>query len=74
MSEEKHITPKKAVDALKTVVGYCKQVQMCQNCVFRGNNHGETWGCIITDKYLPFTDIEQAEFNLESKKKNHGYL
>lgn len=62
------ISNKKVVEAAKTIVGYCKQQDGCQNCIFRsfGCNH---WNCAIGA-----FEIRDVLSNIEAKKRNHGYL
>ena len=62
------ISNKKAVDAAKVVVDYCREQKSCQNCIFR--IYGcENWHCAIGA-----FDLRDVLRNIDSKKKNHGYL
>lgn len=62
------ISNKKAVEAAKTIVDYCKQQDGRQNCIFRsfGCDH---WNCTIGA-----FEIRDVLSNIEAKKRNHGYL
>lgn len=62
------ISNKKAVEAAQIIVDYCKQQRGCQNCIFRqfGCDH---WNC-----HIEAFDLQAVLSNIESKKKNHGWL
>ena len=62
------ISSKKAVEAAKVIVEYCRGQGGCQNCIFRlyGADH---WECNI-EAY----ELRNVLWNIEAKKKNHGYL
>lgn len=62
------ISNKKVVEAATVVANYCKEQQSCQNCIFR--LHGcENWHCAIGA-----FEIQDVLSNIESKKKNCGYI
>jgi hypothetical protein len=62
------ISTKKALEAAKVIADYCKEQSSCQNCIFR--LHGcSNWNCSIG----AFT-IQDVLSNIESKKKNRGYI
>ena len=62
------IRGKKAVEAAKTLIDFCKEQKGCQNCIFRkyGSDH---WDCTIAA-----FDLREVLWNIEAKKKNHGYI
>lgn len=62
------ITSKKATEAAKVLVEFCKEQAGCQNCIFRqfGADH---WNCQI-EAY----DLRETLANINWKKKNYGYL
>lgn len=62
------ISNKKAVEAAQTIVDFCKQQKLCQNCIFRifGADH---WKC-----HIEAFDLRDVLTNINAKKKNHGYL
>lgn len=62
------ISNKKAVEAAKTLIDFCKEQRGCQNCIFRkfGADH---WECNIET-----FDLRDVLWNIEAKKKNHGYI
>lgn len=62
------ISHKKALEAAKVIVDYCKEQRSCQNCIFHlsGCDH---WNCHIEAFYL-----RDVLSNLEAKKKNHGWI
>ena len=62
------ISDKKTVEAATVVAEYCKEQKSCQNCIFR--LYGcEQWHCAIG----AFT-IQDVLSNIETKKKNHGFI
>ena len=62
------ISIKKAVGAAKTLIEFCEEQRGCQNCIFRkfGADH---WQCNIEA-----FDLREVLWNIEAKKKNHGYI
>lgn len=62
------ISNKRALECAKTIVDYCEEQSGCQNCIFRlyGADH---WNCNIEA-----FDLRDVLWNIEAKKKNHGYL
>ena len=62
------ISNNKALEAAKVIVYFCKQQDSCQNCIFREFG-SDSWNCHI-DSF----DIQYVIWNIEAKKKNHGYL
>lgn len=62
------ISNKKVVEAAKILVDFCEEQRGCQNCIFRkfGADH---WECNI-EAY----DLREALWNIEAKKKNHGWI
>ena len=62
------ISNKKAIEAAKTIIDFCKEQKGCQNCIFR--KHGaDHWECNIEA-----FDLREVFWNIEVKKKNHGYI
>ena len=62
------ISNRKALECAKTIVDYCKEQAGCQNCIFRLYGVGH-WRCNIEA-----FNLSDALWNIEAKKKNHGYL
>ena len=62
------ISNKKAVDAAKVLVEFCKEQVGCQNCIFRKFG-ADSWNCQI-EAY----DLRDTIDNINAKKINHGYL
>lgn len=62
------ISNKKAVDAAKVLVEFCKEQVGCQNCIFR-QFWADGWNCQI-EAY----DLRDTIDNINAKKINHGYL
>ena len=62
------ISDKKALEAAKVIVDYCKEQSGCQNCIFRkfGSDH---WKC-----HMYAFDLQDVLSNIKAKKKNYGYL
>ena len=62
------ISNEKALEAAKVIVDYCKEQSGCQNCIFHlfGCDH---WKC-----HIEAFDLQDVLWNIEAKKKNHGYL
>lgn len=62
------ISNKKALAAAKTIIDFCNEQKGCQNCIFR--KHGaDHWNCNIEAFYL-----REVLWNIEAKKKNHGWI
>lgn len=62
------ISNNKALEAAKVIAEYCKEQSSCQNCIFR--QHGcDSWKC-----HIQAFDLQDVLYNIEAKKKNHGYL
>lgn len=62
------ISNKKALEAAKVIVDYCKEQRGCQNCIFR--LHGcDHWKC-----HIEAFDLQDVLSNIEAKKKNHGFI
>ena len=62
------ISIKKAIEAAKTIIDFCNEQKGCQNCMFR--KHGaDHWECNI----VAF-DLREVLWNIEAKKRNHGYI
>ena len=62
------ISNKKAVDAAKVLVEFCKEHPGCQNCIFRRFG-ADRWNCQI-EVY----GLRETLDNIGIKKNNHGYL
>ena len=62
------ISKKKAVEAAKMLVEYCRVQRSCQNCIFR-KFRADHWGCNIEG-----IDLNEVMDNYEAKKRNHGYI
>ena len=62
------MTNKKALEAAKVIVEYCKSQRGCQNCIFRlyGADH---WKC-----YIEAFDLQDVLNNIEAKKRKGGYI
>ena len=62
------ISNKRALEAAKVIVDFCNEQKGCQNCIFRlyGSEH---WKC-----HIEAFDLRDVLWNIEAKKKNHGYL
>jgi hypothetical protein len=62
------MTDKKGLEAVKTLVEFCKSQRGCQNCIFR--KHGaESWRC-----HIDAFDLQDVLSNIEAKKKNSGWI
>lgn len=58
----------RAVNAMETLIEFCKQRKGCQNCIFR--KHGaDQWKC-----HIDSWDLQEIHANIEAKRKNGGYL
>lgn len=62
------ISNKKVLECAKTIVEFCKQQNGCQNCIFRRYG-ADSWGCNIEA-----FDLQEVLWNIEAKKKNHGFI
>lgn len=62
------ISNNKAVEAAKVIVEYCREQECCQNCIFRQNGC-DSWKCDIQA-----FDLRDVLWNIEAKKKHHGYI
>lgn len=62
------MTNKKVLDAVQTIIDFCKEQRSCRNCIFRkfGADH---WNC-----HIDAFDLQDVLSNIEAKKKNHGYI
>lgn len=54
---------KKALDAAKTLVQFCKEQRGCQNCIFH-RHAGSHWEC-----QLDLFELADVLSNIEAKKK-----
>ena len=62
------ISNKKALECAQVIADFCKQQRGCQNCIFR--EHGvDSWKC-----HMDAFDLQDVLSNIETKKKNGGYL
>lgn len=62
------ISNKKALEAAKVIVDFCKEQSGCQNCIFR------KFGCDSWKCHMYAIDLRDVLWNIEAKKRNHGYL
>lgn len=62
------ISAKKAVEAAEIISNYCKQRASCQNCIFRLYG-ADSWKC-----HIEALDLQDVLANIETKKKNGGWL
>ena len=62
------ISNKKVLESVKVIVEYCKQQTGCQNCIFR------QFGCDSWKCHIEAFDLQDVLWNIEAKRKNHGYL
>lgn len=62
------ITNKKVLEAAQIIVDFCKQQRGCQNCIFREFGT-DSWKC-----HIEAFDLAEVQRNIETKKRNRGYL
>ena len=62
------ISAKKAVEAAQIISDYCQQQSGCQNCIFRQFG-ADSWKC-----HIEAFDLRDVLANIETKKKNGGWL
>lgn len=62
------ISAKKAVEAAEIISNYCKQRASCQNCIFR------LYGADSCKCHIEALDLRDVLANIETKKKNGGWL
>ena len=55
------ISSKKALEAAKVIVDFCNEQRGCQNCIH----------CKC---HMYAFDLQEVLSNIESKKKNHGWI
>ena len=58
----------KVLNAAKEIVEFCEQQSGCQNCIFR------EFGASIWNCHISAFNIREVLWNIEAKKKNHGFL
>lgn len=61
------VTTKKLLEAIGTIAQFCKEQNVCQNCILRKYD-SEHWDCQAN------VDMNEIRGNLEAKKKHHGYI
>lgn len=68
ISKGEIMTNKKVLEAVNTIVDYCKEQNGCQNCIFRkfGADH---WNC-----HMYAFELRDVIDNINAKKKNHGFI
>ena len=62
------ISNRRALECAKTIVDYCKEQTGCQNCIFR------VYGASYWECNIEAFELRNVLWNIEAKKKNHGYL
>ena len=62
------ISSKEALNAAKVIVDFCKEQRGCQNCIFRQFDC-DSWKC-----HIEAFDLQDVLNNIETKKKNHGWI
>ena len=62
------ISNKKALEAAKLIVDFCKEQRRCQNCIFR-QFCADSWNC-----HIKAFDLLDVLWNIDAKKKNRGYI
>ena len=65
------MTDSAAIKAAQELRKFCGESDGCQNCVFREFGT-DRWGCLIGEP--GWWEVNEARDNLQTKRRNHGYL
>ena len=67
------INDKKALDCIQTLINFCEEQKMCENCIFREHS-GDHWNCLLDVRHSMQFVLNDALGAYSAKRSTGGWV